>query len=122
VASRAALRAQLDVVIARFPPNVLVARPPHWGGYVLWAHTVELWVEGAARLHDRARWTRTVKGEGTPLRQLVRRDCSHDRAKLPTPPRGVTWLRSGQDFSSWAELLGGRLLAPNFGSSIRLGR
>ena len=67
VGSRAALRAQLDAVIARFPPNVLVPRPAHWGGYVLWAHTVELWVEGAARLHDRARWTRTVKaGEGTP--------------------------------------------------------
>jgi pyridoxamine 5'-phosphate oxidase len=60
VGSRLALRAQLDAVIVRFPPNVLVPRPAHWGGYVLWAHTVELWVEGAARLHDRARWTRTV--------------------------------------------------------------
>jgi pyridoxamine 5'-phosphate oxidase len=68
VGSRAALRAQLDAVIARFPPNVLVTRPAHWGGYVLWAHTVELWVEGVARLHDRARWTRTVRfsGDGTP--------------------------------------------------------
>ncbi len=50
------------------PRNALVPRPAHWGGYVLWAHTVELWVEGVARLHDRARWTRTVtlSGAGAP--------------------------------------------------------
>jgi pyridoxamine 5'-phosphate oxidase len=41
--------------------RVTVPRPPHWGGYRLWADTVELWVEGAARIHDRARWTRTLK-------------------------------------------------------------
>jgi pyridoxamine 5'-phosphate oxidase len=37
-----------------------VPRPPHWGGFRLWADTVELWVEGTARIHDRARWTRTL--------------------------------------------------------------
>jgi pyridoxamine 5'-phosphate oxidase len=37
-----------------------VPRPPHWGGYRLWAEAVELWVEGDARLHDRARWVRTL--------------------------------------------------------------
>jgi pyridoxamine 5'-phosphate oxidase len=41
--------------------KVTVPRPPHWGGYRLWADNVELWVEGAARIHDRARWTRTLK-------------------------------------------------------------
>jgi pyridoxamine 5'-phosphate oxidase len=40
--------------------KVTIPRPPHWGGYRLWADTVELWVEGAARIHDRARWTRSV--------------------------------------------------------------
>ena len=64
VGSRAALRAQLDAVTLRYPGNSLVPRPAHWGGYVLWAHTVELWVEGVARLHDRARWTRTVSVSG----------------------------------------------------------
>jgi pyridoxamine 5'-phosphate oxidase len=58
IASRAALRAQLDAVTAQFPGTV--PRPAHWGGYVLWASAVELWVEGAARLHDRARWTREI--------------------------------------------------------------
>jgi pyridoxamine 5'-phosphate oxidase len=38
-----------------------VPRPPHWGGYHLWADAVELWVEGTARIHDRARWTRTLR-------------------------------------------------------------
>jgi pyridoxamine 5'-phosphate oxidase len=37
-----------------------VPRPPHWGGYRLWADTVELWVEGEYRIHDRARWTREL--------------------------------------------------------------
>jgi pyridoxamine 5'-phosphate oxidase len=37
-----------------------VPRPPHWGGYRLWAEAVELWVEGEARIHDRARWSRTL--------------------------------------------------------------
>ena len=42
-------------------PGIAIPRPPHWGGYHLWAEAVELWVEGAARLHDRARWTRTLE-------------------------------------------------------------
>jgi pyridoxamine 5'-phosphate oxidase len=41
-------------------PGVVIPRPPHWGGYHLWVEAAELWVEGAARLHDRARWTRTL--------------------------------------------------------------
>jgi len=38
----------------------VIPRPPHWGGYHLWADSVELWVEGDARVHDRARWTREL--------------------------------------------------------------
>ena len=38
--------------------RVTIPRPPHWGGYRLWADTVELWVEGAARIHDRVRCPR----------------------------------------------------------------
>ena len=37
-----------------------VRRPPHWGGYRLWAHTVELWLEGRDRIHDRAAWRREL--------------------------------------------------------------
>ena len=47
---------------AREPDNVTVdvPRPPNWGGYRLRADAVELWVEGEFRIHDRARWTRTL--------------------------------------------------------------
>lgn len=40
--------------------KVTIPRPPHWGGYRLWARSVELWVGSAGRLHDRARWTRPL--------------------------------------------------------------
>jgi pyridoxamine 5'-phosphate oxidase len=43
---------------------VHIPRPPFWGGYYLWADTVELWIEGAARIHERARWTRTLTTDG----------------------------------------------------------
>lgn len=48
--------------------RVTIPRPPHWGGYRLWPETVELWVEGEARIHDRARWTRTVTASGKSCR------------------------------------------------------
>jgi pyridoxamine 5'-phosphate oxidase len=76
VRSRAALEAAVAATAQRFgaplpgTPGVSeslkidVPRPPHWGGYRLWADAVELWVEGQARIHDRARWTRTLTGAG----------------------------------------------------------
>lgn len=65
VASRAALDARLDAQIARYGLDAdgggrPIPRPAHWGGYVLWANAVELWVEGKGRLHDRARYERTL--------------------------------------------------------------
>ena len=45
-------------------PGIVIPRPPHWGGYHLWVEAVELWVEGTARLHDRARWSRTLEPDG----------------------------------------------------------
>ena len=72
IASRERLRAAVDETARRFGVDpraaevdtahgVRVPRPPHWGGYRLWAEAVELWVEGAARIHDRARWMRTLR-------------------------------------------------------------
>ncbi len=77
IASRAALEAAVADEARRLgapipgsagvDPNLKIdiPRPPHWGGYRLWADAVELWSEGAARIHDRARWTRmlAVRGE-----------------------------------------------------------
>ncbi len=76
VASRAVLQRQLADAAARFnvpvpgadpaplTPDPAIPRPAHWGGYQLWADAVELWVEGEARLHDRARWTRELRAGG----------------------------------------------------------
>ena len=41
-----------------------ISRPPHWGGIRIWPSRVELWVEGADRIHDRATWTRTLDPTG----------------------------------------------------------
>ncbi len=78
IESRERLRAAVDAMAHRFgarpsgphPPEIapneaaaaepFVPRPPHWGGYRLWAEAVELWVQGEARIHDRARWSRAL--------------------------------------------------------------
>lgn len=43
------------------PGRRTVARPAHWGGVRIWASSVELWIEGADRIHDRARWQRPLE-------------------------------------------------------------
>ncbi|MBV6422946.1 MAG: Pyridoxine/pyridoxamine 5'-phosphate oxidase [Steroidobacteraceae bacterium] len=73
VASRAVLLDALAATATRFHapvpgpeddpepvPPLVIPRPPHWGGYHLWASAVELWVEGESRIHDRARWERRL--------------------------------------------------------------
>ena len=47
------------------PLAVNIPRPPFWGGYYVWADAVELWIEGASRIHERARWTRSLATSGT---------------------------------------------------------
>lgn len=37
-----------------------IPRPPHWGGFRLWATVIELWIEGKNRIHDRASWQRDI--------------------------------------------------------------
>jgi pyridoxamine 5'-phosphate oxidase len=75
IESRAQLQAAVLAAAKRFgtPPldattedtqnrqKIAVPRPPNWGGFRLWAQSVELWVEGDARIHDRARWTRSLQ-------------------------------------------------------------
>jgi pyridoxamine 5'-phosphate oxidase len=53
---------RVAVEAARYGTSV--PRPPHWGGYRLWPEAVELWIEGSFRVHDRARWTRTLGAAG----------------------------------------------------------
>jgi pyridoxamine 5'-phosphate oxidase len=72
LSSREELDAAVRSVAARFgapqptaanineSPAAQIPRPPFWGGYYLWADAVELWIEGAARIHERALWTRSL--------------------------------------------------------------
>lgn len=65
VPSRAALERRFAEQSARIEADhgERVPRPPGWGGYVVRAERVELWVSRDARLHDRAVWERKL-GEG----------------------------------------------------------
>jgi pyridoxamine 5'-phosphate oxidase len=40
--------------------EIEIPRPPHWGGFRLYARQVELWQGDTGRLHDRALWSRTL--------------------------------------------------------------
>jgi pyridoxamine 5'-phosphate oxidase len=69
LASRELLRQRVREVAARFgiapgATSGTVPRPPHWGGHRLWAERIELWTEGASRIHDRAVWTRQLQPAG----------------------------------------------------------
>jgi pyridoxamine 5'-phosphate oxidase len=67
MADRAELEARLAKVTARFD-GAPVPRPPHWSGFRLAPHRVELWQGRADRLHERREWTRD--GEGWRFRLL----------------------------------------------------
>lgn len=58
LASRAALMAEVAkiTVLKGNAPQ----RPPFWGGYRIKPLEIELWADGAHRLHDRFRFTRTA--------------------------------------------------------------
>jgi pyridoxamine 5'-phosphate oxidase len=63
LASRSTLLARVAAETSRL--GATVPRPPNWGGYRLWPEAVELWTEGAFRIHDRARWTRGLAPESS---------------------------------------------------------
>lgn len=65
VASRAAFVARVAETAAQSGGEI--PRPERWGGYRVWAERVELWVGQPARIHDRAQWTRTLRGAGDEL-------------------------------------------------------
>lgn len=74
--SREQLNAAVRAAAARFgapeptldnineTPAADIPRPSFWGGYFVWVDSVELWVEGASRIHERARWQRDLTSTG----------------------------------------------------------
>lgn len=54
----------LDTAALMNGEDVVVPRPPHWGGFRIHAQSVELWAGGVGRVHDRARWVRDLSESG----------------------------------------------------------
>lgn len=69
VASREALLEKVAAAAHRLgvpldgETEVQVPRPPHWGGYAVWAERVELWIGQPGRIHDRGLWERALTPE-----------------------------------------------------------
>jgi pyridoxamine 5'-phosphate oxidase len=57
LSSRTALMAEVARVTARHGTDP--ARPPFWGGIRITPVEIEFWADGAFRLHDRFRWSRS---------------------------------------------------------------
>lgn len=57
--SRAALMARVAAEGAKRGTHP--ERPPHWSGFRIVPVEIELWADGAFRLHDRFRWRRNIK-------------------------------------------------------------
>lgn len=60
LSSRGALMAKVAKVTAEKGLNP--DRPPFWGGFRIEPVEIEFWADGAARLHDRFRWSRPKGG------------------------------------------------------------
>jgi pyridoxamine 5'-phosphate oxidase len=65
VADREALHARLVQVQERFTDVPSVPLPPHWGGFRVVPHRLELWQGQPGRLHDRLRYERGAAGAWT---------------------------------------------------------
>lgn len=63
IGSRDELVAKQREVGQRFGDDA--PRPPNWGGYRVWAETIEFWVGRDDRLHDRAHYRRTLTPDGS---------------------------------------------------------
>lgn len=58
-------RAQLLAEVARLEARWLgkpVPRPPHWSGFRVVPHWIEIWIAGTFRLHDRTAYERVSEG------------------------------------------------------------
>jgi len=64
IESRQAMQEQVQGTESEFSDVHTISRPPHWGGYRLWAESVELWLHGDERIHDRGLWTRQLENAG----------------------------------------------------------
>jgi len=62
LANRYALLERVETLKKSFGEHDPVTRPRNWSGFRLIPETMEFWKDGANRLHDRVRFTRTADG------------------------------------------------------------
>jgi pyridoxamine 5'-phosphate oxidase len=60
LANRYALLERVETLKKSFGERETVTRPQHWSGFRIIPETIEFWKDGANRLHDRVRFTRTL--------------------------------------------------------------
>lgn len=65
IGDREALLAAVTREASRFGAGEPVPRPEFWGGFRLHLASVELWVSGPARVHDRVLWNRDLQIESS---------------------------------------------------------
>lgn len=68
LSSRTALMAEVAKITATQGTNP--RRPPFWGGIRIRPTEIEFWADGAFRLHDRFRWTRSSNDEPWEIQRL----------------------------------------------------
>ncbi|HQZ11769.1 MAG TPA: pyridoxamine 5'-phosphate oxidase [Devosia sp.] len=59
LANRYALLERVETLKKSFGERDSITRPPYWSGFRIVPETIEFWKDGANRLHDRVRFTRT---------------------------------------------------------------
>ena len=62
LANRYALLERVETLKKSFGEDEPVNRPAHWKGFRIVPQAMEFWKDGANRLHDRVRFTRTLPG------------------------------------------------------------
>jgi pyridoxamine 5'-phosphate oxidase len=60
LSNRYTLLERVETLKRSFPEHEPVARPTHWSGFRIIPQVMEFWKDGANRLHDRVRFTRTL--------------------------------------------------------------
>ena len=68
--SRAELEKNWEKFALQYPEGTAVPKPPHWGGFLVRATSIEFWQGRYSRLHDRLRFTRDSASANWVLQRL----------------------------------------------------